>query len=312
MGYVPFPESHGSVTQTLEYAYDDFCAWQVACSAGLKHWEQVFGRQMMNYRNLWDPATRFMRGRGVDGNWVEPFDPVEWGGPYTEGNAWHYIWSVFHDVQGLINLFGSDRAFVEKIDSVFTMENTVKPGWYGSMIHEMKEMQLAEMGQYAHGNQPIQHLSYLYSYAGEPWKTQYWVRQIMNRLYNNTPQGFPGDEDQGGMSAWYVLSAMGLYSVTPGTDQYVIGSPLFNSMTFTTEAGKQFVVEAQNNGPENVYIDSATLNGQPFERNYLTYDEITRGGRLVLYMSSEPNLQRATSKQAAPFSISKPRVRKGH
>ena len=180
------------------------------------------------------------------------------------------------------------------------------------MIHEMKEMQLAEMGQYAHGNQPIQHLSYLYSYAGEPWKTQYWVRQIMNRLYNSTPQGFPGDEDQGGMSAWYVLSAMGLYSVTPGTDQYVIGSPLFNRMTFTTEAGKQFVIEAQNNGPENVYINSATLNGQPFERNYLTYDEIIRGGRLVLCMSSEPNLQRAISKQAAPFSISKPRVRKGH
>ena len=215
-------------------------------------------------------------------------------------------------MQGLINLFGSDRAFVEKIDSVFTMENTVKPGWYGSMIHEMKEMQLAEMGQYAHGNQPIQHLSYLYSYAGEPWKTQYWVRQIMNHLYNSTPQGFPGDEDQGGMSAWYVLSAMGLYSVTPGTDQYVIGSPLFNRMTFTTEAGKQFVIEAQNNGPENVYINSATLNGQPFERNYLTYDEIIRGGRLVLRMSSEPNLQRATSKQAAPFSLSKPRMRKGY
>lgn len=310
MGYVPFPESHGSVTQTLEYAYDDFCAWQLARSAGLKHWERVFGRQMMNYRNLWDPATGFMRGRGADGTFVEPFDPLEWGGPYTEGNAWHYIWSVFHDVQGLINLFGSDRSFVKKIDSVFTMENTVKPGWYGSVIHEMKEMQLADMGQYAHGNQPIQHLPYLYSYAGAPWKTQYWVRQIMNRLYNSGPQGFPGDEDQGGMSAWYVLSAMGLYAVTPGTDQYVIGSPLFGRMTLTTEDGHQFVVEALNNSPENVYIDSATLNGQPFERNYLTYDEISRGGHLVLHMSSVPNCQRAISKQAAPFSLSKARTRR--
>ncbi|UKK51051.1 GH92 family glycosyl hydrolase [Prevotella sp. E13-17] len=308
LGYVPFPESHGSVTQTLEYAYDDFCAWQLARSAGLKHWERVFGRQMMNYRNLWDSETHFMRGRSSDGRWTEPFDPLEWGGPYTEGNAWHYIWSVFHDVQGLINLFGSDQAFVEKIDSVFTMENTVKPGWYGGIIHEMKEMQLADMGQYAHGNQPIQHLPYLYTYAGQPWKTQYWVRQIMNRLYNSGPQGFPGDEDQGGMSAWYVLSAMGLYAVTPGTDQYVIGSPLFNSMTLTTEEGRHFTIEAQNNSAENVYIESATLNGQPFGRNYLTYDEINRGGTLVLQMSSEPNRQRAISKQAAPFSLSRARA----
>jgi predicted alpha-1,2-mannosidase len=190
------------------------------------------------------------------------------------------------------------------------MENTVKPGWYGSVIHEMKEMQLADMGQYAHGNKPIQHLPYLYSYAGAPWKTQYWVRQIMNRLYNSGPQGFPGDEDQGGMSAWYVLSAMGLYAVTPGTNQYVIGSPLFGRMTLTTEDGHQFVVEALNNSPENVYIDSATLNGQPFERNYLTYDEISRGGHLVLHMSSVPNCQRAISKQAAPFSLSKARTRR--
>ena len=307
LGYVPFPESHGCVTQTLEYAYDDFCAYQVARSTGNSHYEQVFGRQMMNYRNLWDANTRFMRARTVDGNWYEPFDPLAWGGPYTEGNAWHYIWSVFHDVQGLINLFGSDEAFVSKIDSVFTMENTVHPGWYGGMIHEMTEMQQADMGQYAHGNQPIQHMPYLYCYAGQPWKTQYWVRQIMDRLYSYTPQGFPGDEDQGGMSAWYVLSALGLYAVTPGTDQYVVGSPLFPRVTLTTEQGRQFVIEARGNSSDNVYIQSAELNGAPFDRNYLTYDEITRGGQLVLTMSDKPNLQRATSKAAAPFSLSSPR-----
>ena len=306
LGYVPFPESHGCVTQTLEYAYDDFCAYQVARSVGNSHYEQVFGRQMMNYRNLWDASTRFMRARTVDGNWYEPFDPLEWGGPYTEGNAWHYVWSVFHDVQGLINLFGGDEAFVSKIDSVFSMDNTVHPGWYGSMIHEMVEMQQTEMGQYAHGNQPIQHLPYLYCYAGQPWKTQYWVRQIMDRLYNSTPQGFPGDEDQGGMSAWYVLSALGLYAVTPGTDQYVVGSPLFSRVTLTSEQGQRFVIEARGNTSDNVYIDKAELNGAPFDRNYLTYDEITRGGHLVFTMSDHPNRQRAISKDAAPFSLSKP------
>lgn len=307
LGYVPFPESHGCVTQTLEYAYDDFCAWQVARSSGNAHWEQVFGRQMMNYRNLWDASTRFMRGRGIDGRWLEPFDPLAWGGPYTEGNAWHYVWSVFQDVQGLINLFGSDEAFVCKIDSVFTMENTVHTGWYGGMIHEMTEMQAADMGQYAHGNQPIQHLPYLYCYAGQPWKTQYWVRQIMDRLYDSSPQGFPGDEDQGGMSAWYVLSALGLYAVTPGTDQYVIGSPLFPRVTLTTEQGRSFVIEARGNSPQNVYIEKAELNGQPFELNFLTYEEITRGGTLVLTMTDRPNRKRATSKRSAPFSLSSPR-----
>ena len=281
LGYVPFPQSHGSVTQTLEYAYDDFCAYAIARNSGLSFYERVFGQQMYNYRNLWDSTTGFMRGRDADGKFNEPFDGFAWGGPYTEGNAWHYIWSVFHDIQGLINLFGSDERFVAKIDSVFTIPSTVHPAWYGGMIHEMKEMQLANMGQYAHGNQPIQHLPYLYCYAGQPWKTQYWVRQIMNRLYNSSPQGFPGDEDQGGMSSWYVLSALGLYAVTPGTDQYVVGSPLFNKVTLTMENGRQFVIEAHNNSADNVYIQSATLNGISLERNYITYSNITAGGHLV-------------------------------
>lgn len=304
LGFVPFPMSHGSVSQTLEYAYDDFCAWQLARSCGNKFYEEIFARHMFNYRNLWDPATRFMRGRGTDGRWTEPFDPLAWGGPYTEGNAWHYIWSVFHDVQGLIDLFGGDEAFISKMDSVFSQPSTVHTGWYGGMIHEMKEMEIAGMGQYAHGNQPIQHMPYLYSYAGQPWKTQYWVRRVMADLYDSTENGYPGDEDQGGMSSWYVLSALGIYAVTPGTDQYVIGSPLFRRATITMENGNRFVIEAENNNESNCYIRSAELNGSPLDRNYITYGDIARGGKLRLVMSDEPDKSRNTGKGASPFSVS--------
>ena len=304
LGYVTFPESHGSVTQTLEYAYDDWCAWTLARACGNTFYEKIFGKVLHNYLNLWDPETKFFRGRGKDGKWsVEPFDPLVWGGPYTEGNAWHYIWSVFHDVQGLIGLFGSDEAFCQKMDSVFSQPSTVKPGWYGGKIHEMTEMEIAGMGQYAHGNQPIQHMPYLYSYAGQPWKTQYWVRQIMDRLYRSTPDGFPGDEDQGGMSSWYVLSALGLYAVTPGTDQYVLGSPVFRKATITMEDGKKFVIEAKDNSGDNVYVQSRSLNGQPLSRNYITYSELTSGGTLRLQMSDKPNKQLGTEKKDAPYSL---------
>ena len=306
LGYVPYPMSMGSTAQTLEYAYDDFCAWQLARMIGNKFYEDIFAKQMYNYRNVFDPATGFMRGRGEDGSWTEPFNPIEWGGPYCEGNAWHYNWSVFHDVQGLINLYGSDEAFVAKLDSVFSLPNDVIPGTYGGMIHEMVEMQLADMGQYAHGNQPIQHMPYLYTYAGQPWKTQYWVRQIMSRLYDSSPKGFPGDEDQGGMSSWYVLSALGLYAVCPGTDQYVIGSPVFEKATVTLENGNRFTVEAINNSPENVYVTSARFNGEPYDLNYITYDDIARGGVLTLEMSAMPDYKRGVDKSTAPFSLSKP------
>lgn len=306
LGYVSFPESSGSTSQTLEYSYDDFCAWAIAKSIGDDFYANVFARQMYNYRNVFDSSVGFMRGRGKDGKWLEPFDPYTWGGPYTEGNAWHYNWSVFHDVQGLINLYGSREAFTQKMDSVFDNSDRVDPGWYGGMIHEMTEMQLAGMGQYAHGNQPIQHLAYLYSYAGQPWKTQYWVRQIMKRLYNSTEKGFPGDEDQGGMSSWYVLSALGIYAVTPGTDQYVIGSPLFKKETISLENGHTFTIEAEGNSEENIYIQSATLNGKPLERNYITYGEIVNGGTLHFVMGPEPNKTRNVSHEAEPFSLSNP------
>lgn len=212
---------------------------------------------------------------------------------------------MFHDVQGLIDLFGSDEKFTTKIDSVFTIPNIIKPGTYGGVIHEMKEMELANMGQYAHGNQPIQHMPYLYCYAGQPWKTQYWVRQIVERLYNSTEKGYPGDEDQGGMSSWYILSSLGIYAVCPGTDEYVIGSPLFKKATITMENGNKFVIEAPENSKENLYIQSATLNGRLLDKNYIHYDDIAEGGVLKFEMGSQPNKERCTWKYAAPFSLSK-------
>lgn len=305
LGYVPYPQSMGSSSQTMEYAYDDFCGYQLAKMVGNKHYQDVFSRQMYNYKNVFDPSIGFMRGKGVDGKWQEPFDPLEWGGPFCEGNAWHYTWSVFHDVQGLINLFGSDERFVTKMDSVFSQPSVIKPGTYGGIIHEMKELEIAKMGQYAHGNQPIQHMPYLYSYAGEPWKTQYWVRQIVERLYNSTEKGFPGDEDQGGMSSWYVLSALGIYAVCPGTDEYVIGSPLFQKATITLENGNKFVIEADGNSKENLYIQSGTLNGRELDKNYIHYSDIADGGVLKFQMGNRPNKQRNTTKYAAPFSLSK-------
>lgn len=278
LGYIPYPESMGSTAQTLEYCYDDFCAYQLAKMTGNKFYEEVFARQIYNYKNVYDPSVGFMRGRKLDGSWAD-FDAFEWGGPYCEGNAWHYNWSVFHDVQGLIDLTGGDERFVAKIDSVFALPGIVKYGTYGTKIHEMLEMELAKMGQYAQGNQPIQHMIYLYSYAGQPWKTQYWIRQVMDRLYNSSENGYPGDEDQGGMSSWYVLSALGIYSVCPGTDEYVLGSPKFRKTTITMEDGKKFVIEAKGNSKDNVYIQNATLNGKRHTRNYIHYSDIVNGGR---------------------------------
>lgn len=303
IGYIPYPESMGSTAQTLEYAYDDFCGYQLAKMTGNKFYQEVFGKQMYNYKNVYDPSVGFMRGRKIDGSWAD-FDPYEWGGPYCEGNAWHYTWSVFHDVKGLIDLMGGDEKFVAKIDSVFSVPNTIKYGTYGTKIHEMLEMELAKMGQYAQGNQPIQHMIYLYSYAGQPWKTQYWIRQVMDRLYNGTENGYPGDEDQGGMSSWYVLSALGIYSVCPGTDEYVLGSPKFPKATITLENGKKFVIEANNNSKDNVYIRNASLNGKNHTRNFIKYSDIINGGILKLEMSGQPEKSRGTAQSDRPFSLS--------
>ena len=305
LGFVPYPEYHESTAKTLEYAYDDFCAWQLAKSTGNTFYQQVFERQMFNYKNVFDSTINFMRGRMKNGLWLPNFDPIEWGGPFTEGNAWQYSWSVFHDIQGLVNLMGGEKAVASKLDSLFTIPSDYKVGTYGATIHEMKEMVLANMGQYAHGNQPVQHAAYLYNYIGQPWKTQKKVREVMKKLYNATENGFPGDEDQGATSSWYVLSALGIYSVCPGTDQYVIGSPLFKKATVTLENGKKFVIEAPNNNDQNVYIRSAKLNNKDYTHNWITYKDIIDGGTLRFEMDNKPANDRGTKDEDKPFSLSR-------
>lgn len=304
-GYIPYSEdNHESTAKTLEYAYDDFCAYQLADLTGNEFYKNVYARQMYNYRNVFDPAVNFVRGRLPNGDWIPNFDPVEWGGAFTEANAWQYTWSVLHDINGLINLVGDEKRFNAKLDSFFTMEQTIKYGSYKQEIHEMREMLLAKMGQYAHGNQPTQHVSYLYNFSGQPWKSQKQVRMVTSQLYNATERGYPGDEDQGQMSSWYVLSALGIYSVCPGTDQYVIGSPVFQKATITLENGKRFVINAKQNNAKNVYIQTARLNGVIYDKNFITYKDISEGGELNFEMGDAPNYNRGVAQDSKPFSLS--------
>lgn len=304
-GYIPYQEDlHESTAKTLEYAYDDFCAYQLAKMTGNKFYEKIFARQMYNYVNVFDKDVNFMRGRLPNGEWMPDFDPVEWGGAFTEANAWQYTWSVMHDINGLIDLIGGEDRFNAKLDSLFTMEQTIKYGSYQQEIHEMREMFLADMGQYAHGNQPVMHVPYLYNFTGQPWKSQERTRQVMSRLYNATEKGYPGDEDQGAMSSWYVLSALGIYAVCPGTNEYVFGSPVFEKATVKLENGKEFVVIAKNNNQTNVYIQSASLNGVPYDKNFIRYEDIRNGGKLEFIMGDSPNTSRGVSKESRPFSLS--------
>ncbi len=305
LGYVPYPKIREGTAKTLEYAYDDFCGFELAKLTNHNFYANVFKRQMYNYKNVFNPSTGFMQARDENGNWSKNFDPTEWGGPFTEGNAWHWEWSVFHDIKGLINLLGSNQHFTAKLDSVFSEPNKVNVGTYGGMIHEMKEMVVANLGQYAHGNQPIQHMVYLYNYAKEPWKSQYHVREVMNKLYSATEDGYPGDEDQGQTSSWYVLSAMGFYSVTPGVSQYVLGSPMFKKITISLENGKKFVINAPKNNKENVYIKSANLNGVKYNHNFITHNDIINGGILTLEMDDQPAKDRGINEEDLPFSLTK-------
>ncbi|RFS27044.1 glycoside hydrolase family 92 protein [Chitinophaga silvatica] len=305
LGYVPYPKFHEATAKTLEYAYDDFCAYNLAVATGQEKYAKEFGQKMLNYKNVFDNSTGFMRGKDENGNWIKDFDPIEWGGPYTEGNAWHWLWSVFHDVKNLSKMLGGDEAFCAKLDAVFTEPNNVKVGTYGGMIHEMTEMVMANLGQYAHGNQPIQHMVYLYNYGGQPWKSQFHAREVMRKLYNSTEDGYPGDEDQGQTSSWYVLSALGFYSVCPGTNEYVFGSPAFKKITISLENGKKFVINANGNSAENVYMHGAALNGKAYTKTFITYQDIAAGGTLSFDMKKTPDLTRKLQPQDLPYSISK-------
>lgn len=306
LGYVPYDvKINENAARTLEYAYDDFTIYQLAKALKRPQSElDRFAKRSQNYRNLFDKQTGLMRGKNKDGSFQSPFNPFKWGDAFTEGNSWHYTWSVFHDVQGLINLMGGRQQFVTKLDSVFTIPPVYDESYYGSVIHEIREMQIANMGQYAHGNQPIQHMIYLYNYAGEPWKAQYWLREVMNRLYLPTADGYCGDEDNGQTSAWYVFTAMGFYPVCPGTDQYVLGAPLFKKITAKLENGKQVVINAPNNSAQHRYINTMRLNGKPYTKNWLSHQGLLRGAILDFDMSITPNRQRGIQPGDFPYSFS--------
>lgn len=306
LGYVPYDvKIRENAARTLEYAYNDWCIYTIAKELKRPKKEiDLFAKRAMNYKNVFDKESNLMRGRNEDGTFQSPFSPLKWGDAFTEGNSWHYTWSVFHDPQGLIDLMGGKKNFVTMLDSVFAVPPLFDDSYYGFPIHEIREMTVMNMGNYAHGNQPIQHMIYLYNYAGEPWKAQYWLREVMNRMYTPGPDGYCGDEDNGQTSAWYVFSALGFYPVCPGTDEYVMGAPLFKKATLTFENGNKWVIDAPQNSVENLYIESMSLNGSTTTKNYLKHADLLKGGRLDVKMSDKPNMNRGVRPEDFPYSFS--------
>lgn len=306
LGYVPYDvDVNENAARTLEYAYADFTIAKMAEKMGKTKLAKKYYKQAMNYKHLFDPSTNWMRGKNKDGSFQSPFNPLKWGDAFTEGNSLHYTWSVFHDIQGLIDLMGGKTQFVAKLDEVFEMPPKFDHSYYGFTIHEIREMQIVNMGNYAHGNQPIQHMIYLYNYANQPYKAQEKVRNVMAKLYAATPDGYCGDEDNGQTSAWYVFSALGFYPVTPGgVDEYVIGSPLFKKATLQMENGNIFEISSKNNSEKNVYIQSATLNGKPYNNTFLNFDDLQKEGTLEFNMGSKPNINWGASDENVPYSLS--------
>jgi predicted alpha-1,2-mannosidase len=311
LGYVPYDvKINENAARTLEYAYDDWCIYQFGKALGKTNKElEPFRKHAFNYRNVFNKEARLMCGRNKDGSFVSPFNPLKWGDAFTEGNSWHYTWSVFHDPQGLIDLMGGRDSFNQMMDSVFNLPPVYDDSYYHGIIHEIREMQVMNMGNYAHGNQPIQHTIYLYGYSGQPWKSQYWIREVMNRLYNPNPDAYCGDEDNGQTSAWYVFSALGFYPVCPGSNQYVIGTPYFKNVTLHYENGRTLTISAPNNSDANRYIESLDINGTASTRNYFTHSELNEGGKIMFRMSGEPNKLRGVLKTDAPYSLSSEKVK---
>lgn len=307
LGYVPYDvKINENAARTLEYAYDDWCIYKLAKELKRPKKEiNLFAKRAMNYRNLFDKESLLMRGKNKDGKFMSPFSPLKWGDAFTEGNSWHYTWSVFHDPQGLIDLMGGDKMFTHMLDSVFSVPPVYDESYYGHVIHEIREMTVMNMGNYAHGNQPIQHMIYLYAYAKQPWKAQYWLRKVMNRMYTPTPDGYCGDEDNGQTSAWYVFTALGFYPVCPGTDQYVLGAPLFKKATIHFENGKDMEISAPQNDDRNIYIRQLQLNGAEYGKNYVTHSTLQNGGRMDYVMGDKPNTQRGIAADEAPYSFSR-------
>ncbi len=306
LGYVPYNVGiKENAARTLEYAYNDWCIYQVAKKLNRPADEiELYRKRSDNYKNLFDKEHNLMRGRNKEGDFQAPFNPFKWGDAFTEGNSWHYTWSVFHDIEGLKKLMGGREKFIAMLDSVFALPPVFDDSYYGFTIHEIIEMRIMNMGNYAHGNQPIQHMIYLYNYGGEPWKAQYWIRETMNRIYKPTPDGYCGDEDNGQTSAWYIFSALGFYPVCPGSDQYVIGSPLVNKAAIKLPNGKKIHILAKDNSGDNRYIKSMTVNRKQNYLNYLDYDQLKNGSRIIFKMSDMPNKKRGIQENDVPYSMS--------
>ncbi|MDY3098129.1 MAG: GH92 family glycosyl hydrolase [Bacteroidaceae bacterium] len=304
LGYVPCNVGIGqNVARTLEYAYNDWSIYTLGKAMGKSEAELApYKKAALNYANVYNPARKLMCGREEQGAFNADFVPENWSGEFCEGNSWHWSFCVFHDPAGLSKLMGGRDEMTEMMDSVFVL-----PSYLGlrsrGMIHEMREMQVMDMGQYAHGNQPIQHMVYLYNWTGQPWKAQYWTREIMDKLYNPNADAYCGDEDNGQTSAWYVFSAMGFYPVCPGTKQYAMGSPLFQKILVKLENGKTIQIEAPDNNKQTRYVKDVKVNGKSVSRTWLEHDELTKGATIKFQMSSKPNTKRGTDEKDAPYSF---------
>ncbi|MBN1163212.1 MAG: GH92 family glycosyl hydrolase [Candidatus Krumholzibacteriota bacterium] len=301
LGYVPADRQSNSASKTLEFAYDDWCIARMAESLGRGGIAERFFRRAASWRNLFDKETGFLRARNADGSFPAGFDPMSTHGQgYIEGNAWNYSLYVPHDVEGFIELLGGPDRLVKWIDDLFVMEVEER-----SIAHNEDITRAGMIGNYVHGNEPSHHVSYLYAFAGEPWKTQARVRQIMKEMYRPVPDGLCGNDDCGQMSAWYVFSALGFYPVAPGSNQYVLGSPLVRRAEIDLEGKGKFLVVAENQGPDNVYVEEVRLNGKLLDRCYITHEEVAGGGELRFKMSARENRERGRGKGARPYSLSR-------
>jgi predicted alpha-1,2-mannosidase len=289
LGYVPRDAGiRYSAARTLEYAYNDWCIWRLGVALGRpKEETDVYLKRSGNWRNVFHPSYKLMCGRGADGAFDSAFDPFDWGGDFIEGCSWHYTWSVFHDVAGLAEAMGGKAELAAKLDKVFELPPVFR-GYGGQVIHEMREMQVMNFGQYAHGNQPIQHMIYLYNWTDEPQKAQYWVREAMERLYKPAPDGYCGDEDNGQTSAWFVWSALGMYPVCPASGEYALGAPLFEKATISFPDGKKLLITAPGVSSERRYVRRVAQDGKVTDGRFVKFADLRKGGVLTFEMNTEP------------------------